>query len=300
MRTEQIHFFLALAETLNFTEAANRLYITQPSLSRSIAQMERELGVQLFKRSRRQVSLTAAGQRFYQDCGKILETIDETVKRAKSAERGEYGQIRFACHTSQVEPLVLDIISDFCMRHPWITMDIVAQSTSEMVYALTENRVDCLIGAGLATYDGVERLFLKQYRDCVVLASHHPLAAHGELSVLDLKKEDHVVLSREVSSRGYDRLIGRAKRAGYDPQIRLYAQSVPHLLTLLTSGRLVSIISENYRHLASDRIAFIPLAEKEMTDLFFYWRPGNDNPCLRLLADHVRDHYSRPYPEPRI
>ena len=98
MRIDDIEMFRVLAETLSYTNAANRLYLTQSSLTRIIHHMEEELGFQLFDRSRRSVTLTSAGQSFYENCEAVLKAYEDAVEKARRAEEGNTGIIRFAAH----------------------------------------------------------------------------------------------------------------------------------------------------------------------------------------------------------
>ena len=296
MRTEHIECFLALAETLNYTEAAYRLYTTQSTLSRTIFQMEEELGVTLFCRSRRGVTLTPAGQSFYEDSKGVLDDYNRCVARAKNAYKGERGKIRFGAHSNLVEPIALDIISGFSKSKPEIAWDISGMPTSRMIYALDEGDVDCIISPGIPHKASIERMFLKQYRECVVMGRSHPLAACGVLSMEMLRNEHFVVMSRDFSNRGYDSVISKAHAAGYNPTIVAKASSVPHLMTILASGEYITILSENYRNMALDRLSFVPLDGQYMTDFYFMWDTESLNPCVKHLADYVRSEFMRPYP----
>lgn len=112
------------------------------------------------------------------------------------------------------------------------------------------------------------------------MSQNHLLSARGELSMADLRHERFVVVSRSYSSRGYDAVISKARMAGYDPSIIATATSVPHLVTIL---------SENYRHMAWNRLSFVPLSGVNMTDFYFMWDTTNGNPCVKLMAEHVRN-----------
>lgn len=97
-------------------------------------------------------------------------------------------------------------------------------------------------------------------------------------------------MSRSYSSRGYDSVISKARKAGYNPSIIAAATSVPHLMTIL---------SENYRHMAWNRLNFVPLSGVNMTDFYFMWNTTNSNPCVKLMVEYVRNvfqHLQTPEP----
>ena len=149
MRIDDMECFRVLAETLSYTNAANRLYLTQSSLTRTIQQMEEELGFQLFDRSRRTVALTAAGQSFYQNCEAILNSYYETVEKARYAQEGNNGLIRFATHVYSVNTVVFDILGEFQAEHPDILLKISSSDTEHMIHDLNEGKIDCAVCTGL-------------------------------------------------------------------------------------------------------------------------------------------------------
>lgn len=111
MKIEGIEFFLTLAETLNYSDAADRLFITQSALSRTIQQMEREMGVKLFLRTHRSVRLTPAGQSFIDDARDLVSRYHASVEHAHNAYRGEEGRLTFGIHNASVSPVLFDILN---------------------------------------------------------------------------------------------------------------------------------------------------------------------------------------------
>ena len=293
MRTGSIECFLVLAEKLNYTEAAESLFITQSALTKIIQQMEEELGVALFERSRRTVRLTPAGIAFVADGKKILRQYNDGLQRAREAHKGEFGTIRFASHQNNVEPAVLDILSGFRSRYPDILVNIAGMHTSAMVRAIDDGTVDCAVTSGQPVGKSIERIFIRQYRECAVLPKDHPLADRESIDFKELKNEQFIVMSRDYSGRGYNNVTGFSRAAGFSPKIQVSATSVPHLLTELVAANAVSVLSDNYEHMAHGRLRFIPLAGAPLSEIYFLWDTQNPNPCVHTLADHVRGSFGR-------
>ena len=296
MRIDSIESFLTLAETLNYTEAADRLYITQSALSRSILQMEEELGITLFTRSRRGVELTPAGESFFLDAEKMMELYSEGIARAKTAYKGEHGRISIACHRTVVEPGLFDIVESFSKEKKDIALDFVSMTTSEIILALDSGTVDCAVTSGLPRTEGIEKILIHPYPECLVVSKSHPMANLETVSIKDLRNESFAVMSRSFSSRGHDNVIGLTRDAGFSPHIEAEADSVPHLLLLLSQGKLVTILSENYKYMAYDRFSFIPLSEQDVTNLAFVYNKNNSNPCLMQLTKFVKDRFQYKLP----
>ena len=293
MRIEDIEVFRVLAETLSYTNAANRLYLTQSSLTRTIQQMEEELGFQLFDRSRRSVSLTAAGKSFYEQCGSVLDAYSNSVDQARYAMEGSTGAIRFATHMYFVNGVVYDIISGFQAENPEILLTVSASGTEQMIHDLNENLIDCGICTGRSANRDIERIVMRHYRECAVLPLGHPLADREEIAFGELKDERFMVISRKLASRSYEQIRAKAKAAGFDARVEEQADSVAHLLALVATGRYVTILSENYQSLTCGRLRFVPLSEESTVELSFLWNRNNPNPCVKVLAEYVRANYKK-------
>ena len=293
MRIDDIECFRVLAETLNYTNAANRLYLTQSSLTRTIQQMEEELGFQLFDRSRRSVALTAAGQSFYQNCETILNSYYESVEKARYAQEGNAGIVRFATHVYSVNSVVYDILGDFQSEHSDIMLKISSSDTEHMIHDLNEGKIDCAICTGKPAERNIERIVLRRYRDCIVVSPRHPLSGREEISFEELKDERFAVISRSLAGRGYEEIRAKARAAGFDAHIEENADSVAHLLSIVSTGRYVTLLSNNYKSLASNKLCFVPLTDEGTVDLAFIWNRTSTNPCVKVFAEYIRQHYKR-------
>lgn len=276
---------------MNYTNAANRLFMTQSALTRAIQQMEEELGVQLFDRSRRSVSLTPAGFSLYEDSQELLDRYYTIIEKARNAGEGCTGTIKFATHIFRVNAVELDIIHEFQKQYPHIYMDICSKHSNEMVYSLNEGFIDCAIGTGRSADKNIRRIVLEHFRDCVVVAPNHRFADREEISFEELKNERFTVISQSYAGRGYDVIKGKARQAGFDPYIEEAAQSVPHLMAILSTGRSITVLSDNYQDLALGRLKFIPLANDSVAELSFMWKDNVNNPCVKLLADFIQEKY---------
>lgn len=293
MRIDDLETFRVLAETLSYTNTANRLYLTQSSLTRTIQQMEEELGFQLFDRSRRSVSLTAAGESFYRECQAVLNSYRSCVEKARDAETGSSGVIRFGAHMYFTNGVVYDIIDGFQAEHPDILLKISGNDTEHMIHDLNEGEIDCAVCTGRSSSRDVEHITLKRYRECAVLSPGHPLAGQEEVDFADLKEERFAVISRKFASRGYEQIREKAQTAGFDPKIEEQADSVAHLLALVATGKYVTILSENYQAMSCGRLRFIPFTDDSTVDLAFLWKRTNPNPCAGIIADYVKRNFKR-------
>lgn len=293
MRIDDIECFRILAETLNYTNAADRLYLTPSSLTRIIQQMEAELGFQLFDRSRRSVSLTAAGQSFYLNSEGILASYYAAAEKARYAQEGHSGIIRLAVNVYFVNSFVYELLNDYQTGHPDILVRVSGSNTERMIYDLNTGTIDCAICTGRPADRDIERIVLRKYRDCAVFSTRHPLAQRGEVAFAELKQERFVVIARSLARRGYEQIRARARDTGFDASVEENASSVAHLLAIVATGRYVTLLSDNYRSLAAGRLKFVPLADKGTVELSFLWNRNCGNPCVPIFADYIRKNCKR-------
>ena len=292
MKIENIECFLSLADTLNYTEAADRQNMTQSALSKIILQMENELGFPLFVRTHREVKLTPSGRAFAEESRKTLDRYYSSIMMARTATFGKTGQIEMVVRLDMIEPLAIDIIRSFRKMHPEISIKVISLRNSDTIHALDEGRAECAISTGASRNESVESIVINRYRDCLVVNEDHPFASKGIVSLEEAKSEPFVVVSRSFSSRGNDNVISKCRKAGFSPNIVGEGSSIPHLATLLASGPYVTMLSDNYKEYMYNGFVFIPLVEEYYTYCKFHWSTASDNPSLRMLADFVAQEFA--------
>jgi len=141
MELRHLHYFVAVAEELHFGRAAHRLHIAQPPLSQQIRQLEEELGVQLFLRTKRSVSLTEAGAAFLEEAQRVLEQTKRAVEVAQRTGHGEQGKLIIGFVGSATYGLLPRLLRRFRERFPEVTLVLRELTTSQQVHALHEQRI---------------------------------------------------------------------------------------------------------------------------------------------------------------
>src|SRR5450830_1339532 len=137
MELRQLRYFIAVAEELHFTRAAERLHIGQPPLSHAIQQLEANVGAQLFERSKRWVRLTEAGRLFLADARRILALTESAADTARRAERGEAGELRIGfTFSTPLTPLFATVINRYRAEFPAVSLTLHEMSTLRQLDAL--------------------------------------------------------------------------------------------------------------------------------------------------------------------
>lgn len=180
MNTTQLRYFMELSKTLNYSTAAQQLYITQPTLSRSIMALEDELGAKLFYRENGVVSLTPAGKLLGQEIGPLAERYEVLVQRVRNRGTGLAGEMTIAVSNEQQMPEgLIGAVRGFIKEYPNVEVQFRRMGTAEMTTGLQEELVDLAVGLqflGDARQGGIESLLIAQEPPCLV----RPALGHGD------------------------------------------------------------------------------------------------------------------------
>jgi DNA-binding transcriptional LysR family regulator len=216
MELRHLQYFLILAEELNFSRAARRLHIAQPSLSQQIRQLELELETELFDRTVRPVRLTSAGQLLLRDAYALVNDVEATAREVRRAGRGEVGRLRIGYSYGGLYDLVLSLLRR--LREAWPELNMVIHQLSEREHlpALSKGRVDLLLGrlTEPLTADVVVRP-LRDEKLIAILPTGHPLAGNGSVRLTELRDESFVMFPRRLEPVVFDNYIQACLNAGF-------------------------------------------------------------------------------------
>lgn len=282
----QLQCFISVANTLNFTRSASDLFITQPALSRSISSLEQELNLKLLNRSRRAVSLTAAGRLFAKECQEIVASFESGVQRAKLAVTGATGVLKLGFQRDMFESFTVDLVRSFGQQHPDISVDLVPCSPTRLIRGLETAELDAIIaGDNAAPFTENNHLLLSSRVECAALPAGHPLAGRTSVRLEELKDEPFITMTPSASRLGFESLVQKAMNAGFSPKIAAQVDYVPSLLMLIACGKGVSILHRDLEKDAEGRVAFVPLEDVVPLHRWLIWNENSQNPCLKHLVE---------------
>ncbi|NYT84021.1 LysR family transcriptional regulator [Pollutimonas harenae] len=242
MNINQLKYFVALAEELNFTRAARRLHISQPPLSKQIALLEEELEVRLFNRTSRRVELTEAGRIYLYEVKAILARLSRATARARSVEQGMEGIVEVGLSSSHFLGPVPQLIAQCSMLAPDIHLVLNEMRPSDQILALMDRTIDISIGRSRAVVDGVFKSVLLWHDPPVVaMLTSHPLAEYNQLQLKQLMGQRLVLLERDSSSfaSGFHTLC---TQMGMDLRRSQLVEEVPALLYLVEAGLGIAVV----------------------------------------------------------
>jgi DNA-binding transcriptional LysR family regulator len=216
MELRHLQYFLALAEEQNFSRAARRLHIAQPSLSQQIRRLETELETELFDRTSRPVRLTSAGELLLGDAHSIVQEMEATAREVRRAGRGEVGRIRVGYSYGGLYDLVLALLRRLRAASPETNMVIHQLPERDQIPALQTRRVDVVLGR--ITEPPSKDVVVRPLRDerlIAILPANHPLAAGSSVKLVDLAEERFVMFPRRLEPVVFDNYIQACMAAGF-------------------------------------------------------------------------------------
>ncbi|SHM77441.1 LysR family transcriptional regulator [Mucilaginibacter sp. OK098] len=241
MDIQQIKNFLVLCNTLNFRKAAEQINIVQPALSRQIQLLENEIGVLLFNRSKRTVTLTEAGIFFQKEADRILQDLSKTITRTAQVHNGEAGEVRVTHASSAMNTVVPSFLVK--VKHKWPHLKTIAQETSnfQQIEMLLTRKTDLGVAPNIMLPQEVNSKILYRENFVLILPGDHPLSKNkfADLSVL---KNETFILPQLSTGVGYvEAILQICQDAGFKPKVAHESAHSIGVLRLVEAGLGISI-----------------------------------------------------------
>jgi DNA-binding transcriptional LysR family regulator len=261
MELRHLRYFVAVAEEEHMSRAAQRLNIQQPPLSKQIQQLEQELGVTLFLRQPRRITLNAAGKVFLSDARRILAMTGEAVARVRQFSLGEEGSVRVGFTSSaSMNPLTLAILDQFRQAYPLVSLKIEEGANHDLLYLVEQERLDvAFVRSETSRYPGLVSRALTQEPMLVALPHTHPLV--GETSIdLETLAEHKLVLFRQANGSGIGEMLLKAfEKRGLQANIVEETQRILGALNLVAAGFGASVVPASMEALQLPHVVYRPL-----------------------------------------
>ncbi|MDR8412998.1 LysR family transcriptional regulator [Nonomuraea sp. 3-1Str] len=288
---EQLVGFVAVAEELHYGRAAARLRMTQPPLSRRIQALERELGVELFDRTRRAVRLTPAGRAFLAEARKVLQVSQEAVLTARRTPRGDAGVVTLAFTATTAYSFLERVVTEAGARLPGVELVLREMVTAAQVEALLSGAVDVgMVRPPVRTAD-IRTAPLTSEPLLAALPDGHPLAVRAPYpSVADFDGEPFIMYSPSEARYFHEVLVAVFRTAGVQPVHRQYLSQVHTVLAMVKAGLGLALVPAAASALRMDGVVLRPVTGlgPGTVRLDLAWRAGNDNPVLAPLLRAIR------------
>ncbi|URX62590.1 LysR family transcriptional regulator [Luteibacter anthropi] len=283
-----LRYFIAVADELHFSRAAERLGMSQPPLSQQIRDLESTLGVRLLRRTNRRVELTDAGRAYLDAARDIIARVDDAGDLARRAERGEIGELHVAFTRST--PLIERFpraIRNFRETWPAVRLVLVERNTMQQIEALLDGRQQIgLLRGGTLPSTLVSHCIVSDPL-VAVLRADHPLVKGRRkgLRMEELADENFVVFSRGAGTGVYDQLLSMCRHAGFMPRIAQEAGESSTMISLVAAGLGVAVLPESMRHVHIDGVAYIAIDSPDSaSELHLVHRRDDRSPLVQAFT----------------
>lgn len=286
MTLKQLQYFMAVARSLNFTEAAKGQYISQPALSRSVADLEDELNLSLLSRNRHSVSLTPAGTLLASELPRLKMELERLIIMVRQTEDGLMGRLNVGIlDGQQIDEAVLVSFEYFRQSLPFVEITPRCLTFKEMSDGLSGNTLDIAVtmNHGLSNDHDFEILELDSIQSCIAIPDRHPHARKKSAPLSSFASDTFIVIDNESMAASTKFLLDACHRAGFTPHLKTVSDMRTQLLWI-QSGFGISIFNTKSSAFSSSGLKAIPLTDTAFSKLVLVWRKDTKNPCVRLFV----------------
>lgn len=287
MNTRYLEYFVAAVECGSFTRAAERLYTTQPSFSKQISALETELGVKLFYREHRAVSLTKAGRLYYEEVKDIPSMLKHAKERVHKQVQAENHLIQIGVLEGHLlSPDLMAAIESFQIQNPDLQIRYVRGDFHILQEALITHKLDMIltIAFTLEQESGICMKVLRRQNPYVAICRRNPLSQRSRVSLSDLSQETFVILDEAVSPISYQNIMAMLAQADIPSAHTIYVESTESLFTSVEAGLGVAIVDGENRLKHSANAVLIRLdMDAVPPNLCVAWLPGNSGKVQSLI-----------------
>ena len=291
MNTMQLKIFLEAAQVENFSKAAENLFVTQPVISRNIAALEKETGIQLFVRERHSVHLSAAGKEYYEGVKKLVSEYKEVCQKAENIQKSMAGRLLIGTAEGQLLAEAYSKIFNIILsRYPNINLNASFYSLNKLKYLLLNNSIDIAITdlREIQPYlDIVDYEVIRTYPTYLVIPRSSPLCEKEDLSLLDLSGIDFITLGSQESQVI---LNAHDKQAlmGADVNFKV-APDIGTLALWLESGMGFSILNHWHSLRNSPNLKFVHIDGLSDVVEVAAWNRNKASETVQLFLDIARE-----------
>ena len=296
MELRHLRYFAAVADELHFTRAAERLHISTPSLTKQIQQLEQELGALLFVRTKRKVSLTDAGARFFEEARRTLQQAEHAELVAKLAGRGELGRIKIGYVSSAActGALAATVVT-YREGHPLVSLSVLKMQSPDQLDQLSEGRIDIGFLRPPARYPvGISGLILTRQPVVIALPRAHKLAALKSIPVAMLADERFIAPSNETELGMFQHTAAVGHKGKFRAHI---VDRIPDLFTtvaLVAAGAGVAVVPQSCSCIQIPGVVYKPLSgQTKPAEMVAAFRRDEKAPAVKAFIRQLRDRSSR-------
>ncbi len=276
-----LRYFQAVAAELHFRKAAEKLYMSQPGLSRQIKQLEEELGIVLFERHNRKVQLTKSGKYLKTELDHYFKGLNDVFQKAKLLQEGMVGELSFGYVGSAMKEVIPNLLVTFRKSYPKVLFDLKEQENQTQIAGLLAQEIDVAFVRLEEVPKGLKKIELLNEPFCLVLPENHKVSKSNFKNLEQFKEASFILFEQTYSHTYYDKIMHIFRDAGFVPNAMHNTIHASSIFALVKNGFGISIVPKSLMSPSEKGIKFIELDMiAQRTKLFMVWNPSNSNPLL--------------------
>ncbi|MEP6931501.1 MAG: LysR substrate-binding domain-containing protein [Flavobacterium sp.] len=278
MELRHLKYFLAVAEELNFTKAAEKLCISQPPLSRQIIELETEIQTRLFIRNNKKVALTEAGKYFEKEVTALFQNLERVVLKTKKIGENISGEFRIAYISSIYSSEISELIKSLSTQFPYVNFKLFEISTTKQIQALEQGKIDLgIIRSPIKSPKIKSQLWFQD--GFSVVYKKGLISINSEEEISKLKDETFVFFNKDYAPHYYEVLLELCAFYGFTPKVVHESNNINSIVQLVKNGLGISIVPSNIAKNNHDpEISFIELKKVNLlTDVSLITSKGDNS-----------------------
>lgn len=286
MDIHKFEVFVDLAETLSYTDTAERLFTSQGNVSKQIMSLEKELDTQLFVREHRTIHLTEEGVATLGYAQKLVATFSDMIYALAQQKQRAAHEVTIHSIPSISNYRAFTMITEFHRLHPDIFVHLIEDEANQLVRCLDEGKTDMVfMRQFISTPTDYEMIKIEKDRFAAILPLDHPLAHEKMLTIDQLANEKFLVLGKETNL--LDQIIKLAQQSGFTPDVIYEGHRIDLIMKLVEQKMGISIMMEKSAlEVPHKKLAIIPLDLVDISELCFVRRPGKHSLASDLFWDY--------------
>ncbi|MPW24738.1 LysR family transcriptional regulator [Alkalibaculum sp. M08DMB] len=287
MNSLQIDYFIALVENMNFTRTAEKLFVSQPAISKQIAALENDLNIRLFDRTNKQIKLTPAGELIYQCFLRARVDLKNTLKEATKIYEGKTGNINISCLEGwDMSKYFSYVTQTFNQHFPGISIQISSRGFKGLVDSLEDETSDIIISIAdsLSMLKSSKLFKIAEINRILTYSTHHVLALKPNLQINDFREETFYVVSDRKSNFTNNMVIEMCEPFGFVPKV-VSVPNIESMMLQVESGLGVAIFDDWHRVKYNPELRFLDTESHHTVSAA--WKKENSNPTINLFINEI-------------
>ena len=289
MEIRHLIYFKTVAEELHFGRAAERLFMSQPPLSRQIKDLEDELGVILFFRTNKRVELTEAGKYFLEEVVEILQNLEHSKTITKQIHNNISGEFKLGYVSSTPKKMLATVLKHIQQKFPYLRVSLFESSTHKQKLALENGKLD--LGIMRSPIYSSELLTTSLFEDPMVIVG----PTHIAFSDINFFNESFISFNQKYASEYHRHVINTCNRMGFEPKIVHQSNSMSSILELVSQGLGLAIVPastiKQYLHLKLKTMEIEDIDSK--TEIILVSSKKSKNSALGEFMDCIQKEYRK-------